>query len=304
MKGVVITGPTGAIGMAIIKKCIEDGRNVLAICHRGSRRIAQIPQSKYVKVIEASLDEYENLYTDGRPEDEYDTFIHLAWNGTFGDTRNNMPLQVDNIRYTLEACELAERMGCSVFVGAGSQAEYGRVSEALTPQTPAFPENGYGMAKLAAGQMSRVRCEQLGIKHMWVRILSVYGPYDGEYTMVMSSLKKMLNNEETHFTAGDQIWDYLYCEDAADMILHLALQGEDKNIYLIGNGESRPLKEFINEMYEGTKCSARLGLGDIPYGTNSVMKLCIDRGCVVETGKAKTAFKDGIEATISYIKNM
>lgn len=303
MKGVVITGPTGAIGMALIHNCIDNKIPVLAICHRGSSRISQIPDSSFVKVVEASLNEYGNIGGEITEGVHYDTFIHLAWNGTFGNTRNDMFLQSDNIRYALEACELAKRLGCSVFIGAGSQAEYGRVSEPLRPDTPAFPENGYGIAKLAAGQMSRIRCEQLGLKHIWTRILSIYGPYDGDYTMVMSSLIKMLNNEETHFTAGDQIWDYLYSGDAAKMLLFLADNGENGKVYIIGNGESRPLKEFIQLMYESTGSAGRLGLGDIPYGPNTVMKLCVDSNCVVEYGEPKVSFTDGIKATISYIKN-
>ena len=304
MKGVVITGPTGAIGMAIIKRCIEDGRKVLAICHKGSKRISQIPQNEFVKVVEANLDEYSKLYTEGEEENEYGTFIHLAWNGTFGDTRNDMFLQADNIKYTLDACELAKRLGCSVFLGAGSQAEYGRVNEPLRPDTPAFPENGYGMSKLAAGQMSRVKCEQMGIKHIWARILSVYGPYDGQNTMIMSSLKKMLNNEETHFTAGEQMWDYIYSEDAADMMLYLAENSTSGKIYLIGSGEARPLKEYIREMYEITGCTARLGLGDIPYGNKQVMCLQIDKKCLGIPKNSMNTFKVGIVGVIDYLKEI
>lgn len=299
MSGVVISGPTGAIGMALIKKCIEDGRNVLAICHRGSKRIKQIPNSEFVKIVEASLDEYCNLFVENKPEEEYDTFIHLAWNGTFGDTRNDMPLQIDNIKYTLDACDLAKRIGCNVFLGAGSQAEYGCVNEPLRPDTPAFPENGYGMAKLAAGQMSRVKCEQLGIKHVWARILSVYGPYDGENTMIMSSLRKMLNNEETHFTAGEQMWNYLYSEDAAKMLLKLSEGGEHGSIFCIGSGESRPLKEFIKQMHKITGCSARLGLGDIPYNNRQVMYLGTEKQDIL---CELTSFNDGIMNIISYFK--
>ncbi len=184
--GIVITGPTGAIGMALIKRCLELNTEVLAICHKGSKRISQIPQDERVKIIEADLHDYKDLNFD--TNDEYEIFIHLAWNGTFGDTRNDMNIQSDNIKYTLDAVELAHRLGCKTFIGAGSQAEYGRVDKPIKPDTPTFPENGYGIAKLAAGQLSRIRCEQLGIKHVWARIFSVYGPYDGEYTMVMSTL--------------------------------------------------------------------------------------------------------------------
>ena len=96
--------------------------------------------------------------------------------GTTGAARNDMPLQTRNIASALQAAELAAKLGCNTFVGAGSQAEYGRTEQLLSPETPVFPENGYGMAKLCAGQMSRIRCQELGIKHVWVRILSVYGP--------------------------------------------------------------------------------------------------------------------------------
>ncbi len=297
---IVITGPTGAIGMALIKRCLELNTEVLAICHKGSKRISQIPQDERVKIIEADLHDYKNLNFD--TNDEYEIFIHLAWNGTFGDTRNDMNIQSDNIKYTLDAVEFAHRLGCKTFIGAGSQAEYGRVDEPLRPDTPTFPENGYGIAKLAAGQMSRIRCEQLGIKHVWVRIFSVYGPYDGEYTMVMSTLKKMLSGEETHFTAGDQIWDYLYSEDAAEMILSLAETAKHGTIYCIASGKSRPLKEYIQEMYEATCCKARLGLGDIPYGNKQVMCLCVDKEFIIP-GK-RTDFHDGIVTTLEYIESL
>ena len=297
---IVITGPTGAIGMAIIKKCLEQNTEVLAICHRGSKRIGQISKDEHIKVVEANLQDYNSLYID--PDEKYDIFIHLAWNGTFGDTRNDMSLQSDNIKHALDAVELAARLGCKTFIGAGSQAEYGRVDKPLTPDTPTFPENGYGIAKLAAGQMSRIRCEQLGIKHIWTRIFSVYGPYDGEYTMVMSTLKKLLSGEETHFTAGEQIWDYLYSEDAAEMILNLAETAKHGTIYCIASGDSRPLKEYIQEMYEATGCKARLGLGDIPYGNKQVMCLCVDKEFIIP-GK-RTDFSDGIVKTLEYIKSL
>ncbi len=296
--GIVITGPTGAIGMALIKKCLEQNKEVLAICHRGSKRIEQIPKDDRIKIIEVDLQDYGNLNID--IHDNYEVFIHLAWNGTFGDTRNDMRLQSDNIKYTLDAIELAHRLGCKTFIGAGSQAEYGRVNKPLRPDTPTFPENGYGIAKLAAGHMSRIRCEQLGIKHIWARIFSVYGPYDGEYTMVMSTLKKMLAGEETHFTAGDQIWDYLYSEDAADMILNLAETAKHGTIYCVASGDSRPLKDYIQDMYEATGCKARLGLGDIPYNDRQVMCLCVDNEHILP-GK-RTPFIEGIKETICQLR--
>lgn len=89
-------------------------------------------------------------------DDSCDAFFHLAWTGTVGAARNDMFQQNKNVEYALEAVELAASLGCKIFVGAGSQAEYGRVEGKLCADTPVFPENGYGIAKLCAGQMTRI----------------------------------------------------------------------------------------------------------------------------------------------------
>ena len=56
---VVITGPTGAIGHALIEKCIENGDEVLAVCRKGSSRISTLPEGGNVSVIELSLCDYD-----------------------------------------------------------------------------------------------------------------------------------------------------------------------------------------------------------------------------------------------------
>lgn len=187
MKSAVITGPTGSIGTALIEHLISNGIEVLAIIRPDSKRTDNIPAHPLVTKLKLNLNELDKVpnYLDGK---NYDVFYHLGWDGTFGNSRNNMQGQLQNIQYTLDAVELASRIGCKKFVGAGSQAEYGRVEGVLSASTPVFPENGYGIAKLCAGQMSRILCEQKQIEHIWTRILSIYGPYDGENTMIMSSI--------------------------------------------------------------------------------------------------------------------
>lgn len=163
-KRAAITGVTGAVGMALLEKCTREGYEVLAICRRGSKRNSRIPAGSGIIVLETDLSELDTVVL---PDDKpCETFYHLAWSGTFEEDRNDLPMQVHNIEGTLGAVRLAKRLGCRTFVGAGSQAEYGRTKEIMCPDTSAFPENGYGMAKLCAGQMSRIACEQLGIHHI------------------------------------------------------------------------------------------------------------------------------------------
>ncbi len=312
IRRIAMTGPTGAIGMAIIQKCIEAKIELILITRADSPRNTNIPKSEYITTWYADISEYDKIIVEELSVEgskSVDAFIHLAWSGTIGNGRNDMELQTHNIQSTLSAVRLAYRLGCKVFLGAGSQAEYGRVEGYLSADTPTFPENGYGIAKLCAGQMSRILCEQLGMNHIWARVLSIYGPYDGENTMVTSAIRGFLNGEETSFTAGEQKWDYLFSEDAADIIVRLLQNGRDGQVYCVGSGKYRELKEYIKDIYreaygkDGTE--KKIGLGKREYAPNQVMFLCAD---ISELEKdigtiVLTPFADGIRKTVEWYKS-
>lgn len=302
MKNIVLTGPTGAIGTAMIRQCIQEGIEVYAVCRKKSERILNIPQDPLVHILECNLDELEFLEETGCST--CDAFYHLGWNGTIGDCRNDMNLQMQNVRYTLDAVRLAERLGCKVFVGAGSQAEYGRYEGKLDGTVPAFPENGYGIAKLCAGQMSRLECRRVGINHIWARILSVYGPYDGEKTMIISLIKKLLYGEKPALTRGEQSWDYLYSADAARAMLLLGKKGINGKTYCIGSGRAVPLLDYIYMIRDAIDPGAELGIGEVPYGEKQVMNLCADISELTEdTGFfPEISFEEGIRKTIDWVK--
>ena len=280
---IVITGATGAVGTALIAEGIRQNVEMLVICRKASKRRQQIPDHPLVKVLELNMEEYET-YQPPEGEMPYDVFYHFAWGGTTGDGRNDCEIQEKNIRYALDAAALAKRFGCSAFVGAGSQAEYGRVEGNLNSQTPAFPENGYGMAKLCAGQMTRLYCRQAGMRHVWTRILSIYGPGDGAGSMVMSAIHRLLAGETPAFTKGEQQWDYLYSGDAAKALLLLGEKGHDGGVYCLGSGKARPLADYIGMIRDAI--DPRLSV-----------ELKEDTGFAPEV-----SFEEGIKKTIMWVK--
>lgn len=303
VKRVVITGPTGAIGIALINCLIENGIEVLAVCREDSKRINSIPNHNLVKIVKLNLNEIYKL--SDIISERYDVFYHLGWEGTFGNSRNNMWGQMKNIQYTLDAVEVAAKLGCYKFIGAGSQAEYGRVEGKLTALTPTFPENGYGIAKLCAGQMSRILCEQKNMDHIWTRILSVYGPYDGENTMIMSVIRKLAHGEKPSLTEGKQQWDYLYSKDAGYAMYLLGEKGVSGKIYCIGSGQTKALSEYVKILRDNISKDLELGFGEIAYAPKQVMHLCADiTDLEIDTGfEPKYSFEDGIKETIEWYKD-
>lgn len=298
----IITGPTGGIGRALCCCLADQGITVYAVCRPGSSRAAALPKHKSIIQVECDVSELAKL--PEKISGGADVFYHFAWAHTIGPGRNDMPAQIQNIRYTIDAVQAAAQLGCKVFIGAGSQAEYGRVEGVLKPETPCFPENGYGMAKLCAGHMSRVECQKLGVDHIWTRILSVYGPGDGAETMISGVIRKLQAGEKPSLTAGVQQWDYLYSEDAANAFYRLARYGINGKTYVLGSGTAKPLKEYIEQLRDAIDPSLPLGLGEIPYGPLQVMHLEADISqLTADTGfLPQVSFEDGIRTTIDRFK--
>ena len=302
MKRVIVTGATGMIGASMIEQMVTDGIQVTAVCRPNSKKRNNLIDHPLVSVVECDINDLATL--PKKLKGEYDTFYHFAWDGTYGDSRNNAILQEKNVYNTLIAVEVAHILGCKVFVGAGSQAEFGFAEGQLSDDIPKNPVTGYGVAKYAAGRMSAIMCERYGIRQSWGRIVSTYGPRDNSYTMVMSSVIGMLKGERLSFTKGDQIWDYVYGGDCSRAFYLIGKSGKHGKAYTIGSGKSRLLREYISDIRDVINPKLEIGIGEKDYYPNQVMKLTADISELVkDTGFApQVDFKEGIRKTVEWYK--
>ena len=294
---IVITGATGMIGAALARCAVKEGVEVLCIVRKDSGRLGNIPKSDWVKVEYCDINEYCSLNLSG----SYDVFYHLAWEKTFGASRDDVDIQVNNIQYTLDAVRLAKRLGCKKFIGAGSQAEYGIVTKPLKPDTPVNPESGYGIAKYAAGKLSRLLCSQLDLQFNWARILSVFDPLDGANTLIMYTINEFQAGRSPELTKCEQVWDYLYCDDAARAFLAIGKNGVDGKNYPLGSGNKKKLSEYIEAIRDIIAPSATLQFGKKEYYPHQPMYLCADISELTgDTGwKPEVSFEEGIKQIIA-----
>ena len=302
MKRIVVTGATSMIGVALIEECLRHDIEIYAVVRSSSGKAGRLPLSEKIHLTDCSLENLPDL--PGRIPGGCDTFYHIAWGNT-GEARNkSTELQSRNIFYTLQAVRAAAELGCSRFIGAGSQAEYGPMDvEKISPDSPVNPSTPYGASKLAAGHLAGMLCRELGMECIWPRIFSVYGKYEKETTMVASGLRKMLAGEPTEFTPAMQRWDYLYSRDAGRAFYLIGEKGKGGSVYCVGSGQARPLKEYIEEMAALTG-AGKPGIGAKPYPPGAVMNLCADIGTLTgDTGFIpEYTFEQGIRETIEWIK--
>ena len=302
MERIVVTGATSMIGAALIEECVKNKIEVYAVVRAGSAKTGRLPASDQIHLVECELEDLETL--SQKIPVECDTFYHIAWGNTGANRNSSTELQSRNIFHTLSAVRAAHELGCRRFIGAGSQAEYGPMDlERISPDSPVHPTTPYGASKLAANQLSRMLCRELGMEWIWPRIFSVYGIYEKETTMIASGLRKMLNGEKTAFTPATQRWDYLYSKDAGHAYYLIGEKGRDGSIYCVGSGQAKPLREYILKMAEITG-AADPGIGAKECPPGAVMNLCADIDSLKEdTGFApEYTFEEGIKETIGWLQ--
>ena len=296
----VVTGGTGAVGVALCQHLLDAGVEVWAVVNPASRRVSNLPRG--ARAVPCDLSALASL--PGLLEGPVDAFFHLGWAHTIGPGRNDAAAQVSNVRYAVDAVHAAKALGCRVFVGVGSQAEHGPGGGLIRPDTPCAPVNGYGIAKLCAGQMTRLACSQLGLRHCWVRVLSVYGPYDGPLSVIPTIVTALLRGEKPSLTAGEQQWDFLYAGDAARALLAVAQRGRDGAVYPLGSGQTRPLREYFSIARDAVDPALPLGLGELPYPPGQVMLLQADLAALTaDTGFVpRVSFEEGIRSTVAFFR--
>lgn len=296
---IIVTGATSFIGIALIALMRERGFLVTAVVRPNSTRRSLLSRLyPELEITECPLAELDKAVL---PAKRYEALFHVGWSSDFPDSRYNLEGQLQNVEYCLKAVELAVRAGCASFLSVGSQAECGVVSVPLHSATPEHPETAYAQAKCIAYEKTADLCRSYGIRQYWPRLLSAYGPFDREQTLVMSCIRACMERRTPELTPAGQIWDYIYIQDAAEALLSVWEYGEPEKRYAIGSGIGRELKWYIAEIADAMGYPQLLdGIGKKDYAGRQVMYLVGDIGeLTTDTGFVpKWNFRQGIKETI------
>lgn len=259
----IVTGATSFLGQEMILALAQTGAQVVAVCR--DKRKLRVEVATCCTIVELLLKDYGQL-----PDvvDKADVLIHLAWEGTGHDGRDATLVQQENVAYSLDAMRAAAKMGCKLFVMAGSQAEYGITMEPQKEDMVCEPFSEYGKAKLRMWNEGSMLADELGMKYLHLRIFSLFGEHDHPWTLVMSAVDKMLRNDPMELSPCTQNWNFLYVKDAAQQIIRLcnhALQTETfgPDIYNIASDDTRPLRAFVEEMRVITNSHSDLHYGAV-----------------------------------------
>ena len=126
-------------------------------------------------------------------------------------------------------------------------------------------------------------------------------------TMITSVIRGLLNGRRVPLTRGEQVWNYLYSEDAAKELYLLGEAMRDGAVYILAGNEEHSLREYVIRLCRTVGADEKLlGFGDVPYGAGQVMSLTADISAVCyDTGYIPdTTFEDGIKRTTEWVKSL
>jgi nucleoside-diphosphate-sugar epimerase len=299
---VLLTGASGFIGAAIAHELVRLGHAVSVVLRNPDRakRLKDILPKLDVQVGDLNNPTFiENIFS----QNKFDAVIHSAWRGVSGAERND-PSQMKNVDVATALLESAARHSCRRFIGVGSQAEYGVMNEKISENDPTQPTTQYGMAKLETQKRIAKLAAQHGVNYAWLRIFSTYGPDDHDYWLIPYLMKTLQAGQSPDLTPCEQLWDYLYVDDAARAFAVVLESPNAHGIYNLGSGEAVPLKDIVTMLKDLMNPAIEIGFGRTPYRPDQVMHLEADIARLTrDTGwKPEIPLQEGLSRTVAAFK--
>lgn len=243
MKRVLVTGASGFIGRCCLGPLVEKGYEVHATCRRDPSR--GTPDVRWHPADLLAAGEVSDLVAEVRPTH----LLHFAWVTTPGSYWTS----TENLRWVSATLHLLSEFaaaGGRRSVIAGTCAEYDwSYGYLIEDRTPIRPSTLYGAHKGALRLMAESFCRQVGIGHGWGRIFFLFGPGEHPDRLVPSTIRPLLAGETARCTAGTQIRDFLFVEDAADAFVEL-LDSDSCGDFNICSGRPISVRELVERIGE------------------------------------------------------
>ncbi len=273
MKTIVVTGATSFIGTYLVEALSKKAYQVYAVVRPHSQNRYRLPVAENVVPITLEMCDY-HLLDHFLPR--ADVMILLAWDGVRGESRNDALRQLRNYHANIKAIHAAIRTGCQTVINAGSQAEYGPHSSLINEETPCYPNTAYGTEKLRFYQDAFDICQYQQIDFKEPRFFSLYGVGDFQDSLIISLIKKLIQGVPSELSDCTQKWDFLHVSDAVNAVLGLIETPCVNGAYNVASGISRPLKQFVEEIYRITGSTAELTFGGVAQPATGKVEIDAD----------------------------
>ena len=300
MKTAVVTGANGLLGKEIVEKLSKEGYIIYCIDIKFDKELIDNSADNKI-LIECDMDNIGDLEINISP----DLFYHLAWEGVSTKYKNYHSIQIRNLKYSIDCFAFANQIRSKKFVFLGSASEYAYSDKAIDGKSvvPA-PCDEYSAVKACAHIYLQLLAKQHGLPYVRVILPSIYGGKRADANIITYTIQELLNKRKPAFTKLEQLWEYVYIDDAINALYKIGEKGISGRSYPVGWNRSRKLAEYIYIIRDIIDPKLDLGVGEKPYKTGRVDNCIMDTSITIEDidFEPQIPFEEGIRKTIDFIR--
>lgn len=302
---VAATGITGFLGRRVALKALERGWRV-----RGLARAAGRAVPRGVEAVPGDLSSPAAAASLLRGAD---VFVHLAALGVQSRDRDWAASIATNALYLQPWLQAALDAGVRRMIVIGTSLEYrghGTLPGArwegaarLCGEDCSLESSSpYGATKAAGGLLARAWARTHDVGLWYLRLPSMYGPDDDPAKFVPSAVRAASRGEAFPMTAGEQVREWLWVDDAAEAIVLAA--GRDPEIprtVNVGTGEGVSLVSVAESAFRlADRPAGLVRPGAVDYRAGEVHHLVMDPSLAqgLLGWRPRTTLDDGLRALV------
>ncbi len=254
-----VTGATGCIGSALVKKLSRSGFCTVALV-RDPQRAAFLKEFAGVELAVGDLDGRDRMVAAMRG---CDVVFHLAAKVHAPPETDESEFARVNIEGTRNVVEAAVESGIVSFVFFSTVAIYPESDEEFDETSPTAPVTAYGASKLAAEKIVLERASETGMKATALRLPVVYGPRDrGNVARLIDTIRR-----GRYFIVGDgaNLKSMVAVENVVDAAMLVA--GDERargQIYIVCDHRAYTQREIAETI--GAALGLDRGFRRLPLG--------------------------------------
>lgn len=313
-KRYLVTGGTGFIGAAMVKRLVAAGHKVRVLDNNSRGALGRLGDvARDVEFIEADVRDGEAVASSAKG---IDSVLHLAYvNGTeFFYSKPELVLDIA-IRGMLSVLDACRKHDIGELVLASSSEAYQTPARIPTPEDVPLvvpdvmnPRYSYGGGKLACELMA-INYGRQGFERVMIfRPHNVYGPDMGwEHVLpqfvvrAVKAIQGCAHGPVPFPIQGDgtQTRAFVHIDDFTSGVMRMLERGSHLGIYHIGNPEEIAIRSVVEKVFHLLGREAAIATGPLPEG--GTQRRCPDIGKLRALGyEPRIDFDRGLPGVVDW----
>ena len=255
----LITGASGFVGSNLIRKLIDENKEVTILIREDSdlwRINDLVPKIQTFKTDLSNYGKLEKIISDIDPDFVY----HLGTYGGYPFQTSIQKITQVNILNTINLFEsLSKCNNLKLIINFGSSSEYGPKSTSMNESDEAIPITPYGISKLTQTKFAKFYSKNMNLPIVTLRLFSVFGPFEEPGRLIFDIMTSVIKGKTIELSSPFPRRDFVYVSDVIQAI-ETAIHAKNiiGEIFNIGTGVMRSVQDVVNNVLEIAKSNNKI----------------------------------------------